>query len=81
MLQRNPELTPDQVKGLLRSSADLLANTSDPTQGAGLLDVKGAVELLEKGNTAAYPVHGQRRGATLPHHAAAKLPRQAVHGA
>jgi len=53
LLQRNPGLTPDQVKGLLRSSADPLV-VSDPTQGAGMLDVKGAVELLEKGAPAAY---------------------------
>ena len=48
MLQRNPSLTPDQVKGLLRSSADRLA-LDNPAQGAGVLDIKGAVELLEKG--------------------------------
>jgi serine protease AprX len=54
LLQRNPNLTPDQVKGLLRSSADRLSSTADPTQGAGLLDIKGAVELLEKGSKAAY---------------------------
>jgi serine protease AprX len=53
LLQRNPELTPDQVKGLLRSSATLL-KVSNPTQGAGRLNVKGAVELLEKGTPAAY---------------------------
>ncbi len=49
LLQRNPELTPDQVKGLLRASADKLFYNTDPTQGAGRLDVKGAVELLEAG--------------------------------
>jgi serine protease AprX len=54
LLQRNPELTPDHVKGLLRASADPLMRDRDLTQGAGLLDVKGAVELLERGRTAAY---------------------------
>jgi serine protease AprX len=53
LLQRNPELTPDQVKGLLRASADPLA-AADPTQGAGFLDVKGAVELLENEAAPAY---------------------------
>ena len=52
LLQRNPELTPDQVKGLLKRSADKLY-TTDPTQGAGVLDVKGAVELLEAGQKGA----------------------------
>jgi len=54
LLQRNPGLTPDQVKGLLRSSAQLLTKDTDPTQGAGMLDVKGAVQLLEKRSPAAY---------------------------
>jgi serine protease AprX len=54
LLQRNPNLTPDQVKGLLRSSAHKLRSGADPTQGAGLLDVEGAIELLEEGSTAAY---------------------------
>jgi serine protease AprX len=53
LLQRSPELTPDQVKGLLKASADRLSSTTDPTQGAGQLDVKGAVELLEKGQRGA----------------------------
>ena len=54
LLQRNPGLTPDRVKGLLRSSAVPLKSGPDPTQGSGLLDVKGAVELLEKGSAAPY---------------------------
>ncbi|SDQ62732.1 S8 family serine peptidase [Quadrisphaera sp. DSM 44207] len=53
LLQRNPSLTPDQVKGLLRASADKLAVTN-ATQGAGVLDVMGAVELLEKGTPPSY---------------------------
>ncbi len=54
LLQRNPALTPDQVKGLLRASADKLMNDSSAVQGAGVLDVKGAVELLESGSVAGY---------------------------
>jgi serine protease AprX len=54
LLQRNPNLTPDQVKGLLRTSADRLMRDTSPVQGAGQLDVKGAEELLEKGTPPAY---------------------------
>ena len=43
LLQQRPELTPDQVKYLLRSTADPLAGT-DPAQGAGVLDVDGAIK-------------------------------------
>jgi serine protease AprX len=48
LVQRNPELTPDQVKGLLAASAHRLG-TENPAQGAGVIDVAGAVELLETG--------------------------------
>jgi serine protease AprX len=54
LLQRNPNLTPDQVKGLLKASADRLIADGSAVQGAGVLDVKGAVELLEKGAPPAY---------------------------
>ncbi|MDQ1537050.1 MAG: serine protease AprX, partial [Actinomycetota bacterium] len=55
LMQRNPQLTPDQVKGLLRASAVKLdKKNADPTEGAGFLDIKGAVELIEKGTPAAY---------------------------
>ena len=54
LLQRNPALTPDQVKGLLRGSADRLMLDGSAVQGSGVLDVKGAVELLEKGSIATY---------------------------
>ncbi|SDN47685.1 serine protease AprX [Geodermatophilus sp. DSM 45219] len=54
LLQRNPRLTPDQVKGLLAASADRLMRDASPVQGAGVLDVKGAVELLEKGSVPGY---------------------------
>jgi serine protease AprX len=48
LLQRNPTLTPDQVKSLLVRSADKLVGTTSAVQGAGVVDAKGAVELLEK---------------------------------
>ena len=43
LLQQRPDLTPDQVKYLLRSTADSVAGT-DPTQGSGVLDIDGALE-------------------------------------
>lgn len=42
LLQQRPWLKPDQVKALLRSSADRLS-ADDPAQGAGVLDVDGAM--------------------------------------
>ncbi len=42
MLQQRPDLTPDQVKHLLLSTADPLAEP-DPVQGAGVLDIDEAV--------------------------------------
>ena len=54
LLQRDPGLTPDQVKGVLEASADQLPGDSNPTQGAGELDVAGAVDLLEQGQPAAF---------------------------
>ena len=54
LLQRNPELTPDQVKGLLMAHADPLPRDDSPVQGAGMLDIEGAVKQLEKGVPAAY---------------------------
>jgi serine protease AprX len=43
LLQQRPKLTPDQVKAILRTSADPLA-VADPAQGAGVLDVDGALD-------------------------------------
>lgn len=51
MMQRNPALTPDQVKGILKANADPLTTGTNPIQGSGLLDIKGAVEQLERGGT------------------------------
>ena len=54
LMQRNPELTPDQVKGLLKATADSLRGDSNPSQGGGQLDIDGAVKALAKGNVPAY---------------------------
>jgi serine protease AprX len=43
LLQADPTLTPDQVKGLLRSTAHRLPGDASPVQGAGLVDVAAAV--------------------------------------
>jgi subtilisin family serine protease len=45
LLEERPELTPDQVKDLLVSSADSIDDTDTSRQGAGVLDVAAAVEL------------------------------------
>ena len=54
LLQRNPALTPDQVKGLIKASADRLMNERGVLAGVGELDVKGAVEIIESGYVPAY---------------------------
>ena len=54
LLQRAPGLTPDQVKGLLVANADLLPADDSPVQGAGLLDISGAVQQVDRGPVPAY---------------------------
>ena len=44
LLQDRPTLTPDQVKALLTTTADPIANTDRRLQGAGLIDVDQAVD-------------------------------------
>jgi serine protease AprX len=44
LLQDRPELTPDQVKALLRSTATPLKQNPHPAMGAGVLDIKRAIE-------------------------------------
>ncbi|MCU1498848.1 MAG: peptidase and in kexin sedolisin [Acidimicrobiales bacterium] len=44
LLQKRPNLTPDQVKALLKSTADPIPGADDRLQGAGLIDVRGAYE-------------------------------------
>jgi serine protease AprX len=46
LLQAKPDLTPDQVKTLLRNTADRLPQSSDPAQGAGVVDVNAALDVL-----------------------------------
>ena len=53
LLQADPSLTPDQVKQALTASADPLTGSDDPTQGAGVLDVAGAYELVATGQVGA----------------------------
>ena len=43
LLQQRPGLNPDQVKALLRGSADRIAGADTRAQGAGRLDVAGAL--------------------------------------
>jgi serine protease AprX len=43
LVQQRPDLTPDQVKALLTSSADPIAGTDRLLQGSGLVDVDKAV--------------------------------------
>jgi serine protease AprX len=45
MLQANPEMTPDQVKAVLESTAQSYSGYDRLTQGAGFLDTLSAVEL------------------------------------
>jgi subtilisin family serine protease len=43
LLDQRPELSPDQVKALLKDSASPLPGTDPMAQGGGLVDVKGAL--------------------------------------
>ena len=53
LLQQRPSLTPDQVKALLKTSADKLA--TNPGEGPGVIDIIGALD------TAAPTVTGSRQ--------------------
>ena len=44
VLSQRPDATPDQVKAILTSTADLLPNTSVVSQGKGELDLAGALK-------------------------------------
>ncbi len=54
LLQADPRLTPDQVKGLLRGTAHRLPGDASPVQGAGVVDVAAAVARLRSGPVPAY---------------------------
>ena len=43
LLQARPYLTPDQVKAVLRASADPLATFAQPGMGAGVVDIRDAI--------------------------------------
>jgi serine protease AprX len=57
LLERNPALTPDQVKGLLKANADPLTGDPSAVQGAGEIDINRAVVQLEAGK--AIPAYTQ----------------------
>jgi serine protease AprX len=52
LLQRYPDLTPDEVKAALTRSADRLPRADAAGQGAGELDVAGAAGLAARGRLA-----------------------------
>lgn len=55
ILSDRPELTPDQVKAILMSSARDLPG-SPPAQGAGLVDLRAALRTATPSVTQSYPV-------------------------
>lgn len=74
VIEQNPNLTPNAVKAILMYSAQTLplglsTGLSDLTQGAGYLNVPGAVETAAKINasapTGAYWLNANLSGATL----------------
>ena len=56
LLQQRPELTPDQVKALLTTTADPIAGTDRRLQGAGLLDVEEALRAPTPAAVQSFPV-------------------------
>jgi subtilisin family serine protease len=68
MLQANPNLTPNLVKAILMFSAQLIPNANTFDQGAGLLNVDGAVRLarLVKANAASFSNGAALLNASLP---------------
>lgn len=68
MLQANPSLTPNLVKAILMYSAQPLAQANTLEQGAGLLNIEGAVRLarLVKTNAATLANGAQMLNSTLP---------------
>jgi hypothetical protein len=61
MLQANPALTPNQVKAILQYTARTHSGADSLSQGAGSMNVKGAIELaryfalVSNGDTPSYP--------------------------
>ena len=55
VLQKRPQLTPDQVKALLTSTARHLPLATDRSQGAGLIDVRAALSAPIPPSVQAWP--------------------------
>ncbi|MGJ7450864.1 S8 family serine peptidase [Aquipuribacter sp. MA13-13] len=62
LLQADPTLTPDEVRDLLTGSARRLVADDSPAQGAGLLDVAGAVDQALAGQPGASSASALGRG-------------------
>jgi serine protease AprX len=78
MLQANPGLTPSQVKAILMYSAQIMDGPDLFEQGAGMLNVEGAVRLAKSMSRIAYAVPV---GATLlPYGALPGQPQSTVAG-
>jgi len=56
LLQQRPDLTPDQVKALLTSTAEPLRDTDRRLQGAGVVDARDAVQARTPLAVQAFPV-------------------------
>ncbi len=58
MLQANPALTPNLVKGILQYTSQIYSQYDPLTEGAGFLNARGAVDLarLLTNSNASYPV-------------------------
>jgi serine protease AprX len=50
ILQNRPRMTPDQVKAVLVATANHLPSTDQAAQGAGLIDVEGALDASVRSN-------------------------------
>ena len=56
LIQQRPDLTPDQVKQLLVSTADRLPKADRQSQGAGLIDLKSASKARVPNAKQTYPL-------------------------
>jgi serine protease AprX len=70
LLQAKPNLTPDQVKSLLLGTADPLTRHPNPAQGAGVVDINAAIDMLNVKSVASslsgLLSGGQNAGQNLP---------------
>jgi serine protease AprX len=58
LLERRPDLDPDQVKALLRAGAHPLAGVDERAQGAGVIDVAAAARLPAPAGSQRWPRAG-----------------------